>query len=102
MAPGPVITEFMTPQRKLDFHDFSGQSLHPVEIQDATREFLEECIGSELTKVEIITGRGLHSENGRAIVKPTVRTLLNQVRGRLVESFRETSNGGAFEVILKR
>lgn len=101
MEGGPIIPEVMFPQRKLDFHEFSGQSLHPTEIQQTAREFLEECVGNELVKVEIVTGRGNNSENGRAIVKPVVRALLNQMRGKLIRNFEEKSGGGAFDVYLK-
>jgi DNA-nicking Smr family endonuclease len=98
----PVIDEARLVEKSFDFHKFEGQRLAIDEIREKTLKFLRECIGCRFRKVEIITGRGNHSRNGGPVIQPTVRALLEEVRGKLVKKFRETSSGGAFEVILKR
>ena len=89
-------------QRELDFHEYGV--LDAPTVRDMTREFVEDAQDAGLTRVRIITGKGLHSK-GRPLVKPHVRRLLKELQddGR-VESFDtekvDAGGAGAFAVKL--
>ncbi|MDX9971140.1 MAG: Smr/MutS family protein [Candidatus Gracilibacteria bacterium] len=62
------------PEKELDFHNRG--LLNEEQINTITKNFLGECINSKIKKTLIITGKGLHSKNGIARVKPIVQNIL--------------------------
>ena len=66
---GPSINQIrrMNAQDELD--------LHEMLLDDAlvaTRSFLDSSFSKGLRKVRIITGKGIHSKNGEAVLRPAV------------------------------
>lgn len=88
------------PQRALDFH--KAGILTRQEIKALTERFLERSSEEGLTKILIITGKGLHSQNGEAVIKPIVEKILRH-NGH-VKTFswapRQRGGEGAFEIQL--
>lgn len=62
---------FNEPQRELDLHKLTRE-----EALQATRDFLDECLGSGVERALIITGKGKHSADGQAILRPAVEDFL--------------------------
>ena len=79
--------------KEIDLH-----GLYLDEAMDATREFIRHWSKKTLRRetVLIITGAGNHSENKKAVIRPTVEELL-QDQGLEYESVH---GNGAFRVIL--
>jgi len=88
------------PQITLDFH--KAGILTKQEITALTNRFLERCKAAGLTKVLIITGKGLHSQGGQAVIKPHVEKILR--KSEFVKNFSwaplQRGGDGAFEVNL--
>lgn len=63
----------MLPQATLDLH---GET--QAEAERSIIDFLNEAVESGLRKVCIITGKGLHSENGEGILRATAERVLSQ------------------------
>lgn len=86
------------PQRQIDFH--KAGILTKEEIIALTKRFLERSSQEGLTKILIITGKGLHSEDGRAVIKPIVEKILS--KNKYVKTFswapRNRGGEGAFEI----
>lgn len=87
------------PQAELDFH---GKGvLNPKQISQMLDQFLEDSYSKGLSKVLVVTGKGMHSKNG-AVVKPTV--IKHLANHELVESAnsarRDRGGDGALEVRL--
>ncbi|KKP36681.1 MAG: Smr protein/MutS2 [Candidatus Peregrinibacteria bacterium GW2011_GWA2_33_10] len=64
------------PEAQFDFHELG--ILMNEEIVFETEQFIKNCAENGMKKVLIITGKGLHSENGpvvRPIVMKTLSTL---------------------------
>ena len=80
--------------------------LHLLRLEDAVKEaslFLEESQRRGLRKVRIVTGKGLHSENGEAVIRPAVLALCKEsslVREVSVPKAAE-GGSGALSIILK-
>lgn len=80
--------------------------LHQLRLEDAVKEaslFLEESQKRGLRKVRIVTGKGLHSENGEAVIRPAVYALCKEsslVREVSVPKAAE-GGSGALSIILK-
>ena len=62
------------PERQLDFHELG--LLTQKQIIQTLETFLVSSKKEDLKKVLIITGKGLHSKNGQAIIKPLVQEYL--------------------------
>mmetsp|Transcript_57220 Transcript_57220/g.63924 ORF Transcript_57220/g.63924 Transcript_57220/m.63924 type:complete len:196 (-) Transcript_57220:218-805(-) len=83
---------------EIDLH-----GLYLNEAIDATRDFLKHWskkynnLNDRKTIVLIITGAGNHSENHKAVIRPKVEQLLQQ----LDYIYRSVHGNGAFEVTLK-
>ena len=97
---GPSINEIrrMPVQEELD--------LHEMRLEDAVRstnEFLEVCQKRGYRKVRIVTGKGLHSENGEAVLRPAIIGLCRNSSLVREVSVPKASEGGsgALTVILK-
>ena len=63
----------MPPQSTLDLHGYTSR-----EAESAVRSFLSECHENGIRKISIITGKGLHSEDGVGVLKTTVQTVLDE------------------------
>jgi len=88
------------PQEEFNFH---GRGiLTKNEIQKMTDGFLEECERRKLTKILLITGKGLHSKNGMPVIKPFLKKYLSQHSKvvRVYEGRRDRGGSGTLEVIL--
>ncbi len=88
----------MDPQATLDLH---GESQSDSEVMISS--FISECVEHGLRKISIITGKGLHSENGTGVLKDLALSLLSSS-----DYVKETSpaplskgGAGAVWVILK-
>lgn len=90
-----------TPQSEFDFHGLGA--LTQAQILDLADEFINDCLASGYRLVSIITGVGLHSQNG-PVVKPVIADFLANHLD--VQSFSEgkfTEGGqGVFIIKLKR
>jgi DNA-nicking Smr family endonuclease len=88
------------PQITLDFH--KAGLVTKEEVIALTERFLERCSQQKIAKALIITGKGLHSQNGQAVIKPLVQKILQ--RDSHVKNFswaiRTRGGDGAFEVNL--
>ena len=90
--------------RRMDAQD--ELDLHEMLLDDAltaTREFLDSSASRNLLKVRIITGKGIHSKGGEAVLRPAVIELCRKhpkVREVTVPKAAE-GGSGALTVILK-
>lgn len=87
------------PQAEFDFHDRGV--LTPNDMKKMVDEFIEDCRDRELTKVLIITGKGLHSRNGMPVIKPFVKKYL-QTKSfvvRVYEGRFDRGGSGTLEVV---
>ena len=88
------------PQAEIDFHNrgFLTQN----DMKKIVDEFIEECRDRGLSKVLIITGKGLHSKKGMPIIKPFVKKYLQDKPfvARVYEGRRDRGGSGTLEVIL--
>ena len=89
------------PQAEFDFHDRGV--LTPNDIKEMVDEFMAECLHRGLTKVLIITGKGLHSQNGMPVIKPFVKKYLltKPFVARVYEGRFDRGGSGTLEVILE-
>lgn len=89
------------PEAELDFHDRGY--LKREDIIRITDEFIDKCRDRGLSKVLIITGKGLHSKNGAAVIKPLVKKylLFKSYVQRVYEARGDRGGSGALEVILE-
>ena len=89
------------PQVTLDFH--KAGILTREEITALTQRFLERSAQQGLKKIMIITGKGLHSQNGEAVIKPLVEKILS--KSQYIKTFswatRQRGGDGAFEINLQ-
>lgn len=99
-ADGPSINQV----RKMDAQD--ELDLHEMRLEDAleaTGSFLDRSHSRGLRKVRIITGKGIHSKKGEAVLRPAVIDLCRshpKVREVTVPKASE-GGSGALSVILK-
>ena len=89
----------MLPQSTLDLHGMTQE-----ECIKAVESFLSDAKKNGLRKISIITGKGLHSDNGIPVLKETAEKVLEN-SGLVSEQSRAPSNhggGGAIWIILKK
>jgi len=97
---GPSINQV----RRMDAQD--ELDLHEMILDDAvahTRSFLDNSYAKGLRKVRIITGKGIHSRNGEAVLRPAVIDVCRShpgVREVLVPKASE-GGSGVLSVIMK-
>ena len=86
------------PQSTLDLHGMTVE-----ETDKAVHEFIEDCHKHGLRKISIITGKGLHSEDGVGVLRQYVSTLLDSSSFVSEKANAPISAGGAgaFWIILK-
>lgn len=96
--PGTLTKDYPSkPQRELDLHGFNVS-----EARFEVQRFVENCRGQSLRTVRIITGRGRHSVNFKAVLPDTVEQQLSGMRKKdWVLSWKRENSGGAFVVYLR-
>lgn len=88
----------MKPQATLDLHQLTQS-----EAETAIRDFLSECTENGIRKISIITGKGLHSEDGIGILRAVADRILDE-SGLVSEKKSAPQNAGgsgALWIILK-
>ena len=88
------------PTAELDFHGTG--ILLPNEITQKVDTFIIESLKNNHTHILIITGKGLHSRDGAAVIKPLVMKHLrkhNKVKS-VSTARRDRGGDGALEVKL--
>ncbi len=89
----------MRPQAEIDLHGLTGE-----EARIMVLEFLQESINQRLQKVGIVHGRGLHSIDGKSVLRDVVREVLQ--KSPYVRSYENPppveGGSGAVWVILQR
>ena len=97
---GNKYADLAAPQRQLDFHQFGR--LTPAQILREIESFLTSSTDENIKKVLIITGKGLHSKEGRSVIKPLIQKYLHT--SDLVKNFSfapmNQGGDGAFLVTL--
>ena len=88
----------MPPQATLDLH---GDTVKEAEAE--VRRFLDECSSNGLRKVSIITGKGLHSEDGVGVLRQAVIKVLDEsgVVSERTSAPLSAGGSGALWIILK-
>ena len=78
--------------------------LHNTVLEDAiprTDEFISDSISKGLNKVRIVTGKGLHSQKGEAVLRPAVISFLKKdLRIRELDASPKAVDGGSGAVIV--
>lgn len=59
--------DYPRPQDELDLHNFTGE-----EARRKTESYVRNSQRNKLKTIRIITGKGIHSENAKAVVRGTV------------------------------
>ncbi|MGU9951454.1 MAG: Smr/MutS family protein [Gammaproteobacteria bacterium WSBS_2016_MAG_OTU1] len=83
------------PERTVDLHGMTVESAW-AELDS----FLSAAIADGLQHVEIVHGRGLHSPNGRAILRGKTRKWL--VQSKFVLGYIQSNDKGATHALLRR
>jgi len=88
------------PQAELDFH--GRGTLTPAQIRASLDEFLANARSTGQSKLLVITGKGLHSKSGQAVVRPIVQSYLQNHPdvAAFTKARRDRGGEGAFEVRL--
>ena len=97
---GPSINQIrrMAAQDELDLHEMILD-----DAVAATKQFLDRSYSRGFRKVHIITGKGIHSKNGEAVLRPSVLRICQEhpkVREVFVPKAAE-GGSGALSVIFK-
>lgn len=66
------LQSYPSPQETLDLHGFTA-----VEAEGKTQRFIEEVRGRGIRTVRVITGKGLHSPGGKAVLPDVVEQNLS-------------------------
>lgn len=88
------------PEAEFDFHERG--ILTKSEICNLAKNFLQEASVQGLTRVLIITGKGIHSRENGPVVKPLLQEFLptlNIVK-QVMPARRDRGGDGALEVLL--
>lgn len=80
---------------ELDLH-----GCYTNEARDEVRSFLKEAKQNKWSRIRIIVGKGLHSEDGVAILPDTVKALLKEQGLRYTYAKIQNGGEGALEVSL--
>lgn len=97
----PTINELrrMKVQDELDLHNYLLE-----DAVKASRDFISQSIKRGLKKIRIVTGKGLHSPNGEAVIRPAVISVVKaskQIREYDLNPRPEDGGSGAMIIILK-
>lgn len=80
--------------------DLHGMTLRSAE--EALRRQIRDAVSNDISTIRVITGKGLHSPDGRAVLRENIRKGLNDGRFGRVRSFRQgkAAEGGSGVFIL--
>jgi len=82
-------------QAEIDLH-----SLTKAETQDMLEKFLENAKNKKYSRARIITGKGLHSENGQSVLREYVKNILEKAKLKYSDAKIYEGGGGAIDVQL--
>jgi len=80
-------------QLELDLHGFTKE-----EARDEVFDFLNKAKSSGNSKVRIITGKGLHSEHSRGVLKECVESILDEEGLEYCDAKINEGGSGALDV----
>lgn len=80
---------------EIDLHDLTRE-----EARDSLENFLKNARDKKYERIRIITGKGLHSENGRSVLKEYVKNILEKKGLEYSDSKIYEGGGGAIDVRL--
>lgn len=88
----PTIGELrkMLPQSTLDLHGYTQS-----ESEGMVKSFLNEAKENKLRKIAIITGKGLHSENGNEVIRTSTEKLIKESSLIKEHSYAPINRGGS-------
>lgn len=87
---------FPKPQRELDLHGMTGE-----EAQQSTRHFLKSAHHQNLQTVRIITGKGLHSKQGKSVLRQVAEGFLADLKQqKMILGFKWEKGKGSVLVYL--
>ena len=94
---GELIKEYpVNPQRQIDLHELNAE-----EARVQVHYFIENAHAARVKTIRIITGKGLHSQGGKPILKGVVEEkLLEFKRQEKVLAFKWEKTGGSILVYL--
>ena len=89
----------MLPQATLDLHGLTKE-----EGRGQVDAFINDCMENGIRKISIITGKGLHSEDGVSVIKEMVDEYLSSsdVVSEMGKAPANYGGAGAYWVILKK
>lgn len=87
-----------SPQAQIDLHAHTK-----AEAVKACREFIQNAVRNGMQRVLIITGKGLHSSDNKAVIKPAIQATLRAMSEvqNVADARRDRGGGGALEVLLE-
>ncbi|MCK5614298.1 Smr/MutS family protein [Candidatus Pacearchaeota archaeon] len=81
--PINVKRDYPRPQDELDLHNFTGE-----EARRKTESYIRNSQRNKLKTIRIITGKGIHSENAKAVVRGIVsETVISLKKEGLVSDY---------------
>lgn len=80
-------------EAEIDLHGFTK-----IEARDSLDVFIENARNNKLKLVRIITGKGLHSENGQSILSGYVKSLLEKEGLKYSDAKLYNGGSGAIDV----
>ncbi len=95
-SKGERLKEYPKPQRGLDLHGMTSS-----EAERAAESFIRSATDQRLRTVKLITGKGLHSKDGRSVLRGAIDDLLLSLkRSGMVLEFKWERDGGGVVVYL--
>lgn len=95
-------TTTITQLKKMKVRD--ELDLHCVKLEDAlvqTDQFIEYCYNRKYEKIRIITGKGLHSEGGRSVLRdPVTDRIRCNSHVREINTHPKPEDGGTGAIIV--
>ncbi|MBU3925240.1 Smr/MutS family protein [Patescibacteria group bacterium] len=80
-------------QAEIDLHGFTKQ-----EAAEALKNFIKNAYDKKYKRIRIITGKGLHSENGQSVLKGYVKSVLEKEGLNYSDSKIYDGGSGAIDV----
>lgn len=84
-----------TAQDEIDLHGLTRAEAH-----DSLENFLESAQSNKLKMVRVITGKGLHSENGQSVLSGYIKSLLEKKDLKFSDAKLYDGGSGAIDIQL--